>query len=90
MGNRWEGHGTKRKNAKMLPDQLSDANWLNEYNMVAKISPDGLKVSDNTKRRGLNVYAEQGFDLSRKFRKDRFPGTIVYYFEITQMSSSKW
>jgi hypothetical protein len=108
MGNRWEGHGTKRtKKAKILPDRLNLYSLMNtkkaktllpdqlnfpndEYNMAAKISPDGLKISDNTKRRGLNVYAEQGFDISKKFRKDIFPGTIVYYFEITQVSESKW
>jgi hypothetical protein len=63
-------------------------NRFHESNRNVKISQDGLKV-ENIKdtRPRPHVYAEQGFDISGDSRKeDNFTGTIIYYFEVKQIS----
>jgi hypothetical protein len=58
---------------------------------LAKISEDGLKATDNCCMEYTFVYASQGFSiLGETLRKDDFPGTIVYYFEVTQMQANTW
>jgi hypothetical protein len=57
-------------------------------NTRAMISFNELCVSDN---RGtwLNVFAQKGFPISGELtRTDNFPGTILYYFEVTQIATA--
>jgi hypothetical protein len=50
------------------------------------ISPDGLQVDSIAPF--LHVFAEKGFAISGALcRKDNFPGTIMYYYEVTHMAS---
>jgi hypothetical protein len=40
--------------------------------------------------KNARVYASQGFGISVKnARNDDFPGTILYYFEVTQLTSTE-
>jgi hypothetical protein len=58
-------------------------------NTDAIISFNGLYASDNTGFIWHNVFAKKGFPISGELsRTDNFPGTILYYFEVTQMSTS--
>jgi hypothetical protein len=35
----------------------------------------------------INIFAEKGFAISGEhYRTDQFPGSIIYYFEVTQKS----
>jgi hypothetical protein len=53
----------------------------------ALISADGLCIIAN---RYDGAEAEQGFGISVKnARNDDFPGTILYFFEVTQLTSTK-
>jgi hypothetical protein len=56
----------------------------------ATISEDGLKANSTAEQnRRQFVFAEKGFAISGEdCRKDKFPGTIIYYFELTKVSSS--
>jgi hypothetical protein len=63
--------------------------WKNTKTL-ANISEDGLQAKD--KCFGYTfVYASHGFSIfGETLRKDHFPGTIAYYFEVTQMSANDW
>jgi hypothetical protein len=62
-------------------------NAWNKSNTKATISGDGLQANSSVEREYEFVYAEKGFGIHWKYsRKVNFPGTILYYFEITQMS----
>jgi hypothetical protein len=53
------------------------------------ISSNGLQVSDNTDTMNFPiVFAKKGFPISGELsrKEDDFPGTILYYFEVTQLS----
>jgi hypothetical protein len=51
------------------------------------ISYNGLYASDNTGILWTDVFAQNGFPISGDLsRPDNFPGTIVYYFEVTQIA----
>jgi hypothetical protein len=53
----------------------------------AIISSNGLLASDSTGA-WQNVFAKKGFPITGELsRIDKFPGTILYYFEITIMLS---
>jgi hypothetical protein len=55
-------------------------------NTGAIISSNGLLVSDNTQT-WQNVFAKEGFPISGELScTDKFPGTILYYFEVTLMA----
>jgi hypothetical protein len=57
-------------------------------NTDAIIYSNGLLAHDNT---GFwnNVCAKKGFHITGElYRTDNFPGKILYYFEVTEMSSS--
>jgi hypothetical protein len=52
---------------------------------VSIISRDGLTINAAWKY----FFAELAFNISDDCREeDDYPGTIMYYFEVTQMSSS--
>jgi hypothetical protein len=56
----------------------------------ATISTDGLQATKNSRKEWTCICAEHGFHLpGLNYRMDNFPGTIVHYFEITQISPSK-
>jgi hypothetical protein len=62
----------------------------------AKISWDGLKARIRSDwfpfyfSYWQYVFANKGFVISEAYsRKDNFPGTIVYYFEVTQIATIK-
>jgi hypothetical protein len=64
-------------------------NVWNGTNRNATISADGLQASKGTSE-WLNLSASKGFAISvEQCRMDHFPGTILYYFEVTQVSSSE-
>jgi hypothetical protein len=67
----------------------SNVNCWNGTKSTATISPDGLQVSDSTKS-WLNANATEGFVIAgdKNLRADHFPGTIIYYYEMTQMPLS--
>jgi hypothetical protein len=59
-------------------------------NTDAIISSNGLCASDNTGD-WQNVYAKKGFPITGELsRTDSFPGTILYYFEVTNMSTLRF
>jgi hypothetical protein len=59
-------------------------------NTDAIISSNGLLACYNTGE-WHNVFSKKGFPISGELcRKDNFPGTILYYFEVTQISSYRW
>ena len=73
--------------AKKLGNQTGN-NW-NATNAMVTISENGLKVSSNMEK-WLNVFSEKAFPIAgENSRIDHFPGTILYYFEIIKMSTSK-
>jgi hypothetical protein len=50
----------------------------------------GLKAH-NPNKCGRLVFAIEGFAISPEIcRKDEFPGTILYYFEVTLTSPIHW
>jgi hypothetical protein len=52
-------------------------------NTAASISECGLKAINNTDDSQW-VFATEGYAISgEQCRKENFPGTIVYYFEVT-------
>jgi hypothetical protein len=54
-----------------------------------KISGNGLKASTRANPFKYYLVAEKGFIISPEHcRKDNFPGTILYYYEVTKMKSS--
>ena len=58
-------------------------------NINVGISCDGLKASNTNEHEWLTFYAEKGFAISGENRRmDDFPGTILYYFEVTTDISS--
>jgi hypothetical protein len=63
--------------------------WVETKNK-AKISEDGLKATSTADRYSRQyVLSEKGFAISGEdCRKDNFPGTIIYYFEVTIASLS--
>jgi hypothetical protein len=64
-------------------------NRWKKSNRNVTISRGGLNLGNTTERRP-HVFAEQGFDISGDSRKeDNFTGTIIYYFEVTQMSHAR-
>jgi hypothetical protein len=64
-------------------------NGWNKSNTKAIISEDGLQANSSAEQEYQFVYAEKGFGIHWRYsRKVNFPGTILYYFEIPQMSSS--
>jgi hypothetical protein len=66
-------------------------NVWNGTKTKAKISADGLEARNNTiPAEWLNVCASQGFGISAAEHSgmDNSQGTILYYFEISQMSGS--
>jgi hypothetical protein len=68
-------------------------NAWNSTKTKAQISPDGLgAISSKTSNDGWqNVFALERFGISAaQCRQDFYPGTILYYFEVTRMSSSNW
>jgi hypothetical protein len=59
-------------------------NVWNAKKTKAKISANGLEAGNN-KAEWRNVYALKGFRIrGQHSRNDNSPGTIVYYYEITQ------
>lgn len=65
-------------------------NRFTGFDTKVQVSEDGLNVNNNEEKVNF-VFAEKAFPISVEYcRKDNFPGTIVNYFEITKMSSSKW
>jgi hypothetical protein len=65
-------------------------NSWNDSKTNAMISFNGLYASDNTGN-WLNIIANKGFTISGKdCRMDKFPGTIVRYFEVTKLAKSEW
>jgi hypothetical protein len=62
--------------------------WRSNAEMT--ISNGGLNAINHTNGR-LNIYAEKGFPLSgTEYRKDDFPGTIFYYYEVKTLTSVRW
>jgi hypothetical protein len=55
----------------------------------AKISSNGLVASHITKFYWESIYAKKGFPITGELtRTDNFPGTILYYFEVSILRSS--
>jgi hypothetical protein len=55
----------------------------------AKITKKGLRAENPDADEWQHVFADKGFAISGEdCRKDKFPGTILYYFEVTKKSSS--
>jgi hypothetical protein len=62
-------------------------NYWNRTKTTATISLNGLQVS--AKKWSYAVAMEAfGFAGNKDFRTDHFPGTIIYYYEMTQMPLS--
>jgi hypothetical protein len=62
-------------------------NGWNRSNTNAIISFNGLQVSDYREHFSI-VFAKKGFPISGELsrKEDNFPGTILYYFEVIQIS----
>jgi hypothetical protein len=57
---------------------------------LVTISEDGLNAS-NINRMGVIIYAMEGFQISGEHcRKDNFPGTICYYYEVKILKKELW
>jgi hypothetical protein len=57
-------------------------------NTGAIISSNRLLANDYTKN-FLNVFAKKGFPINAELsRTDKFPGTILYYYEVTYTAPS--
>jgi hypothetical protein len=64
-----------------------DENGWEVSNTGAIISSNGLLDSRNTGAYP-NIFAKKGFPISDELsRTDNFPGTIVYYFEVTNLTA---
>jgi hypothetical protein len=58
--------------------------------MGISISTGGLVANKNISG-WQNIYAEKGFPLSvADCRKDDFPGTICYYYEVKILKAVPW
>jgi hypothetical protein len=56
-------------------------------NTKVTISADGLNAINVNDER-MDVFAVKGFAISgENCPRENFPGTIIYYFEVTQRSS---
>ena len=54
-------------------------------------SNGGLNANVNNSNEWLEIYAEKGFPISvADCRKDHFPGTILYYYEVKILTSALW
>jgi hypothetical protein len=67
-----------------------EGNFWNRATTKAEIAEDGLTASNNQRRSIHDVAAEKEFSISKRCRKDHFPGTTFYYFEVVQIFSSEW
>jgi hypothetical protein len=64
-----------------------EQNGWEVFNTGAIISSNGLLANNNIGT-WRNVIAKKGFPITEELsRKDNFPGTILYYFEVTNMSN---
>jgi hypothetical protein len=62
-------------------------NGWDASNPETEITPDGLKI---TRGHFQHILAEKGFTISgQDLRSDLFPGTILYYYEVTHMGGSR-
>jgi hypothetical protein len=68
-----------------------EQNGWNDSNTNAIISSNGLQVSDNTGNIST-VMAKKGFPISGQLarQEDNVAGTILYYFEVIQLSERTW
>jgi hypothetical protein len=67
---------------------INKGNRWNQSITEVTISADGLQAN-NKLDFSWTVIAERGFPIyiQRSHQKDHVPGSIVYYYEVTQMSS---
>jgi hypothetical protein len=72
--------------------QIPKANYWNRCNKEAIICPqDGLTAANASIKEAVNVSAMEGFPIAAELcRNDEYPGTIVYYFEVTNLSTDWW
>jgi hypothetical protein len=64
-----------------------EQNAWNNSSTNAIISFNGLQASDYREHLSI-VFANKGFSISGELarKEDNFPGTIMYYFEVTKIS----
>jgi hypothetical protein len=57
----------------------------------ATISEDGLTANSDIEDKMQWVFATEGFDISVDCQiEDKYDDTVLYYFEASQLSKSKW
>jgi hypothetical protein len=76
--------------SKRLGNPAKGNRWETN-NMDVKVSEDGLNASHNIDGVARIVYSMEGFPISGEYcRKDNFPGTVCYYYEVKIWNSARW
>jgi hypothetical protein len=72
--------------SKRLGNPKQNGWEVSNTDAIISSNSNGLLASDNTGA-WLNVFAKKGFPITGQLsRTDNFPGTILYYFEVTIIS----